>query len=85
MEGVNEDFVVQDTTRQLFGANPNPFDVPITVRLDGIALEPAEGFTLSLNPTNPTAMAIFATVTACLFVIPEISVVIRDLESKKCL
>ena len=85
MEGVNEDFVVQDTTHQLFGVNPDPFDVPITVRLDGIALEPAEGFTLSLGPTNPTAMAIFAGVTAGLFVIPEISVVIRDLESKKCL
>ena len=85
MEGVNEDFVVQDTTHSLFGVNPDPFNVPVTVRVDGIALEPAEGFTLSLDPTNPTAMAIFAGVQPGLFVIPEISVVIQDLESKKCL
>ena len=85
MEGVNEDFVVQDSTHQLFGANPDPFDVPFTVRLDGIALEPAEGFTLSLDPTNPTATDILTEEQPGLFVIPEISVVIRDLESKKCL
>ena len=83
MEGVNEDFVVQDTSHNLFGVNPDPFDVPVTVRVDGIALESAEGFTLSLDPANPTAMTIFAAVTPGLFVIPEISVVIRDLESKK--
>ena len=83
MEGVNADFVVQDTSHSLFGANPSPFNVPITVRVDGIALEPAEGFALSLDPTNPTAMDIFAAVTPGLFVIPEISVVIQDLESKK--
>ena len=85
MEGVNEDFVVQDTSHNLFGVNPDPFDVPITVRLDGIALEPAEGFTLSLVPVNPTATAILTGEQPGLFVIPEISVVIRDLESKKCL
>ena len=85
MEGVNEDFVVQDTSHMLFGANPDPFDVPVTVRVDGIALEPAEGFTLSIQPVNPTAMAIFAGGTLGLFVIPDISVVIQDLESKKCL
>ena len=85
VQGVNADFVVQDTSHSLFGANPDPFDVPITVRLDGIALEPAEGFTLSLDPTNPTATAILAGGQPGLFVIPEISVVIRDLESKKCL
>ena len=83
MEGVNEDFVVQDTSHMLFGVNPDPFDVPVTVRVDGIALESAEGFTLSLDPANPTAMTILAAVTPGLFVIPEISVVIRDLESKK--
>ena len=85
MEGVNGDFFVQDTSHALFGVNPPPFNVPITVRVDGIALESAEGFTLSLDPTNPTAMAILTGGQPGLFVIPEISVVIRDLESKKCL
>ena len=85
MEGFNGDFFVQDTSHVLFGVNPPPFNVPITVRLDGIALEPAERFTLSLQPSNPTATNILAGGIPGLFVIPEISVVIRDLESKKCL
>ena len=85
MEGVNADFVVQDTSHLLFGSNPSPFNVPVTVRLDGIALEPAEGFTLSLDPINPTATNILAGGIPGLFVIPEISVVIRDLEGKKYL
>ena len=85
MGGVNEDFVVQDTSHSLFGLNPPPFNVPVTVRVDGIALEPAEGFTLSLDPTNPTATDILAGGIPGLFAIPEISIVIRDLESKKCL
>ena len=84
MQGVNEDFVVPDTTHSLFGQNPPPFDVSVTVRLDGIALEPAEEFALSLGPTNPAAMAILAEGIPGLIALPEISVVIRDLESKKC-
>ena len=83
MEGVNADFIVQDTSHLLFESNPSPFNVPVTVRLDGIALETAEGFTLSLDPINPTATNILAGGIPGLFVIPEISVVIQDLESKK--
>ena len=85
VEGVNADFIVQDTLHLLlYGPNPSPFDVPITVRVDGIALEPAERFTLSLDPINPTATFILAGRYG-LFVFPEISVVIRNLESKKYL
>ena len=83
-EGVNEDFVVPDRRRSLFGINPAPFVVPITVRVDGIALEPPEEFALSIQPVNPTAMDIFAEGIPGLFAFPEISVVIQDLESKKC-
>ena len=83
-EGVNADFLIPDTSHSLFGLNPPPFNVPITVRLDGIALEPAEEFTLSIQPVNPTAVRIFAEGTPGLIALPEISVVIRDLESKKC-
>ena len=85
MEGVNGDFFVQDTSHALFGVNPPPFNVPITVRVDGIALEPAEGFTLSLQPSNPTATDILAGGIPGLIALPEISVVIRDLEGKNCL
>ena len=53
--------------------------------MDGIALEPAEGFALSLGPTNPTATLILAGGMPGLFFSHEISVVIQDLESKKCL
>ena len=85
MQGVNEDFVVPEAIEELIGANPPPFDVLVTVRVDGIALEPAEGFILSLDPTNALAMDILAAEQPGLFLFPEISVVIRDLESKKCL
>ena len=57
---INEDFVVPDTTRLLVGQNPPPFSVLVNVQLDGIALEPAKGFALSLGPINPAAMAILA-------------------------
>ena len=83
VSGINGDFFVQDTTHSLFGANPSPFNVPVAVRVDGIALEPAEGFSLSLDPTNPTATAILTGGQPGLFVIPEISVVIQDLEGKR--
>ena len=85
MQGVDEDFVVPVTTHSLFGQNPPPFSVSVIVRLDGIALEPAEEFALSLVPINPTAMAILAEGTPGLIALPEISVVIRDLEGKNCL
>ena len=84
-EGVNADFIVPNTTHSLFGVNPSPFNVPVTVRLDGIALEPAEGFTLSLQPTNANAMDILAGRIPGLFVSPEIRVVIQDFKGKKCL
>ena len=84
VQGVNADFLVQGTSHSLLGVNPDPFNVSVTVRLDGIALEPAEGFTLSLNGINPTATDILAGGIPGLFVIPEISVMIRDLESKTC-
>ena len=85
VSSINGDFFVQDTTHALFGANPSPFNVSVAVRVDGVALEPAEGFTLSLDPANPTATRILAGGLLGLFVIPEISVVIRDLEGKNCL
>ena len=53
--------------------------------MDSIALEPEEEFTLSLVPTNPAAMKILTGGTSGLIAIPEIRVVIRDLECKKCL
>ena len=52
--------------------------------MDGIALEPSEGFALNLGPTNPTATLILAGGMPGLFFSNEISVVIQDLESKKC-
>ena len=85
VRGVSEDFVVPNTTHSLMGLIPQPFVVAVTLRLDGIALEPDEEFALNLGPTNPTAMDILAGGTLGLFALPEISVVIRDLESKKCL
>ena len=87
MEGVNEDFIVPHTTRYLFGANPAPFSVLVTLRLDSVALEPDEDFTLSLAPgnMNPTATMILSGGTIGMFVSPEIRVIIQDLESKKCL
>ena len=81
VEGINEDFIVLDTTHLLVGQNPSPLSVPVTVRLDGIALEPAEEFILSLEPTNPAARQILAEGIT----LPEISVVIRDLDGKKYL
>ena len=85
MEGVNEDFIVFNTLHSIFGMNPAPFSVPVTLRLDNIALEPDEDFSLSLVGDNPTATAILAGGTSGLFFSPEIRVVIEDLESKKCL
>ena len=86
-EGVNEDFIVPDTSHILFGQNPSPFLVPVTLRLDSIALEPDEDFTLSLAPENmnPTATMILAGGTVGMFTTPLITVVIQDLEGKKCL
>ena len=60
VQGINEDFVVPDTTRLLVVQNPPPFSVLVNVQLDGIALEPAKGFALSLGPINPAAMGILA-------------------------
>ena len=84
MEGVNEDFLVPDRTESLFVRNPPPFNVDITLRVDGIALELDEGFTLSLEGDNPLATTILAGETFGMFVSSEIGVVIQDLESKKC-
>ena len=85
VQGVNEDFNIPDTRRSLLGQNPSPFSVSVTVRLDGIALESAEGFVLSLEPTNRNAMNILAEGMPGLIARPEISIIIQDLESKKCL
>ena len=84
VRGVNEDFNVPDTRHSLFGQDPSPFSVSVTVRLDGVALESAEGFVLSLEPTNTNAMNILAERMPGLIARPEISVIIQDLESKKC-
>ena len=85
MEGLNEDFVVPDTIHSLFGMNPDPFSVPVSLRLDNIALEPHEDFLLSLVGDNPTAMIMLAGGTSGLFFSLEIRVVIQDFEGKKCL
>ena len=48
------------TIHSLFGQNPSSFSVPVIVQLDGVALEPAEGFALSLAPTNVNAVDVLA-------------------------
>ena len=84
MEGVNEDFVVPGRTELLFLRNPPPFTVDVTLRVDGIALEPDEEFTLRVEGINPLGMRIIAGGPFGMFVSSEIRVVIQDLESKKC-
>ena len=83
VEGVNADFSVPTPMRSLFGQDPPPFSVSVTVRSDGVALEPAEGFVLRLAPINMIAMNILAEGMPGVIARPEISVVIRDLDSKK--
>ena len=84
MEGVNEDFEVPGRTESLFLRNPPPFNVDVSLRVDGIALEQDEEFTLRVEGISALGMEIIAGGTFGMFVSSEIRVVIQDLESKKC-
>ena len=59
-----------------------PFDLITFVRLDGVALEPSEDFTLTLEGLNNAGIAIIAPAGAGQFVAPTLRVIIADVESK---
>ena len=59
-----------------------PFDLTTFVRIDGLALEAAEDFILTLEGRNNAGRAIIVPSLPGQFVDPTIRVVIKDIESK---
>ena len=59
-----------------------PFGLTTFVRIDGVALESAEDFTLTVEGRNNAGRAIIDPTLPGQFVSPTIRVVIDDVESK---
>ena len=83
MEGPNADFTIQPTSLEIEGPDARePFELVTFVRIDGVALETAEDFTLTLEGLNNAGRAILDPAVPGLIVIPAIRVVIEDVDSK---
>ena len=81
-EGYHHDYKVFNTRHFIFGENPPPFSVETRIRKDGIALETAEYFTLSLEGVNSVAKTILEESEPGVFALPEIHIAIEDTDSK---
>ena len=83
MEGPNADFTIQPTSLEIEGPDARePFELFTFVRIDGVALETAEDFTLTLEGLNNAGRAILDPAVPGHIVIPTIRVVIEDVDSK---
>ena len=83
MEGPNADFTIQPTSLEIEGPDARePFELFTFVRIDGVALETAEDFTLTLEGLNNAGRAILDPTVPGHIVIPTIRVVIEDVDSK---
>ena len=83
MQGPNADFTIQPTSLEIEGPDARePFELVTFVRIDGVALETSEDFTLTLEGLNNAGRAILDPTVPGHIVIPTIHVVIEDVDSK---
>ena len=81
VEGSNLDFIVlsRSGSRSVVIDDATvPASIWTLIRVDGIALELPEDFTLTLTGTNAAAVAVLNAAAPNTFVIPTIQVVIED-------
>ena len=80
-EGANSDFIVPSSSRSAVINNPTiPARIQTLIRIDRLALELPEDFTLSLIGTNSAAIAALNAAAPNTFAISTIRVVIEDRE-----
>ena len=83
--GANADFTIQTTLFEVVGSNDTePFSLSTFVRIDHVALETTEDFTLSLIGVNNAGRNILDPEIPGHFVNPMIRVVIEDTECNLC-
>ena len=83
IEGPFADFTIQPELFQIEGPDARvPFSLTTFIRIDGVALEAAEDFILTLEGRNNAGRAIIAPTIPGQFVVPTIRVVIEDVDSK---
>ena len=84
-EGANFDFTVPSGSRSATIDNATiPARIQTLIRVDGLALEIPEDFTLTLISTNAAANAVLNAAAPNTFVIPKIRVIIEDREGMYC-
>ncbi len=82
-EGSNADFIIAPQSFEITGPDArNPAELFTFIRIDGVALEPPEFFTLTLVARNNAGRAILALTTPGHFVLPSLRVIIEDVEGK---
>ena len=83
-EGANSDFTVPVSRSATIDNASIPTRIPTFIRVDRIALERPEDFTLTLISANAAANATLNAAAPNAFAIPRIRVVIEDREGMYC-